>query len=60
MIDIEKLLKSKRIEIYKGKYFSYCLIKENGMSELISITIFGKKFNLPHKLRKLTRHKERF
>ena len=60
MIDIEKILKSKRIEIYKGKYFSYCLIKENGMSELISITIFSQKFNLSHKLRKLTRHKERF
>ena len=59
MVDIEKLLKSKRIEIYKGKYFSYYLIKENGMSKLFAITIFGKKFNLPHKLRKLTRHKER-
>ena len=60
MIDIEKLLKSKRLEIYKSKYFSYCLIKENGMLEIISITIFGRKFNFPHKLRKLTRHKERF
>ena len=60
MIDIEKLLKSKRIEIYKGKYFSYCLFKENGMSELISITIFSHKFNLPHKLRKLLRYRERF
>ena len=60
MMDIDKLLKSKRIEIYKSKYFSYYCIKENGISELISITIFGKKFNIPHKLRKLTRHKERF
>ena len=60
MIDIEKLLKSKRIEIYKSKYFGYSCIKENGISEIISITIFGKKFNLPHKLRKLIRHRERF
>lgn len=60
MIDIEKLLKSKRLEIYRSKYLSHCLIKENGMSDLISITIFGRKFNIPHKLRKLTRHKERF
>lgn len=60
MIDIEKLLKAKHIKICGNKYFSWSCLVENGISELELIRIFGKRFLLPHKLRKWTRHKERF
>ena len=60
MIDKETLLKTKHIKTCGNKYFSLSYLVENGVAELELIRIFDKRFLLPQKLRKLTRHKERF
>ena len=60
MISMDELKRCRHIRISGNKYFSWCWKVENGMSELISIRLFGKRFSIPHKLRKFTRHKERF
>ena len=54
MIDINTLLKSKHIEMYKTKYFTFYFINENEKLELSSIAIFNKKFKVPNSLRKWT------
>ena len=58
MINIDWLLKTKHIKCHGNKYFQFCCISENGISEPCSIRIFGKRFEIPRKLRKLLRHKE--
>ena len=60
MIDVEKLLQSKHMKVCGNKYFRYSCTVENGISEPCSITICGKTFYIPHKLRKLIRYRERF
>ena len=60
MIDTDWLLKTKHMKFRGNKYFGFYCVSENGISEFCSIRIFGKRFGIPHKLRKLTRHKERF
>ena len=59
MINIDELKKTKHYRIYGNKYFGLSWLVKNGISELVSIRLFGKSFSIPCKLRKLTRHKER-
>ena len=60
MINIDELKKTKHYRICGNKYFGWSWFVKNGVSELVSIRLFGKSFSIPHKLRKFTRHKERF
>ena len=60
MIDMQKLLTSKRIEICGNKYFRLYSVVENGISEPHMIRFFGKLFYIPQWLRKRLRHKDRF
>ena len=46
-MDINKLLKSKRIKVCGNKYFSRSYIVENGIRKLYTITICGKRFRFP-------------
>lgn len=59
MISIDELKRCRHIRISGNKYFSWSWKVENGRSELISIRLFGKRFSIPRKLRKFTRHKEK-
>lgn len=59
MINIDCLLKTKHIRFCGNKYFGFYCISENGISKPCSIRIFGKRFEIPHKLRKLITFKKR-
>ena len=60
MINIKDLLEIEHISLHKSKYFSYFCIVKNGIAEVFSIEVCDKTFYIPQKLRKWTRHKERF
>lgn len=59
MIDIDCLLKTKHMKFRGNRYFGFYYISENGISKPCSIRIFGKRFEIPHKIRKLITLKER-
>ena len=58
-MDINKLLNSKHIRIYRNKYFYCACVVENGIAEPYKLKAFGIRLYLPHWLRKLFRHKEK-
>lgn len=50
-MDINKLLKTKHIEVCGNKYFGWSCVVKNGIRQLYTITLCGKRFEFPHKLR---------
>ena len=59
-MDLNRLLNSKHIRIYRNKCFYCACVVENGMSEPYKIKIFGIRLYIPHWLRKRLRHKAQF